>query len=72
MSETGKSTSGGAIQVGRHWIKSWSSTQKTIALSSGEAELLASIKMSTELMGVMSLAEDWGTAYGARVFMSEV
>ncbi len=38
---TGKSTSGGMIFWGEHLIKSWSSTQKNISLSSGEAELMA-------------------------------
>ena len=32
-----KSTSGGVIMLGKHMIKSWSSTQTGIALSSGEA-----------------------------------
>ena len=34
---TRKSTSGGVIMLGGHLIKSWSSTQAIIALSSGEA-----------------------------------
>ena len=41
-------------------MKSWSTTQKSIALSSGEAELIALVKMSTELIGLAQLAEDWG------------
>ena len=36
--ETRKSTSGGLVQYGNHMLKFWSSTQKVIALSSGEAE----------------------------------
>ena len=35
---TRKSTSGGCIMVGRHLLKAWSSTQASLALSSGEAE----------------------------------
>ena len=35
---TRKSTQGGVIMMGRHCVKSWSSTQAIIALSSGEAE----------------------------------
>ena len=57
--QTAKSTSGGAITAGQHWIKSWSSTQKTIALSSGEAELTALVKCSCELIGLLQLAADW-------------
>ncbi len=35
---TRKSTSGGCLMLGSHLIKSWSSTQQAVALSSGEAE----------------------------------
>ena len=45
--------------IGEHYIKSWSSTQKTIALSSGEAELCALVKCSCELLGAIQLARDW-------------
>ena len=37
--KTRKSTSGGAIMRGGHLLKRWNSTQQTVALSSGEAEL---------------------------------
>ena len=37
--KTRKSTSGGAIMRGGHLLKHWSTTQQTVALSSGEAEL---------------------------------
>ena len=46
--------------LGRHMIKSWSSTQTTIALSSGEAELTAVVKSSSETIGIIQLAHDWG------------
>ena len=35
---TRKSTTGGCAMVGSHLIKAWSSTQASVALSSGEAE----------------------------------
>ena len=35
---TRQSTSGGCVLIGRHTIKSWSSTQTSVAFSSGEAE----------------------------------
>ena len=57
---TSKSTSGGAIMLGGHCLKSWSSTQKSITLSSGEAELVAAVKMCTEVIGITQLARDWG------------
>ena len=46
--------------MGRHCIKSWSSTQKNITLSSAEAELVAAVKTSTELIGILQLLADWG------------
>ena len=41
-------------------IKSWSKHQKVIALSSGEAELYAAVKLGCELKGVRSLCKDYG------------
>ena len=46
--------------VGGHLIKHWSSTQKTIALSSGEAELSGILKGASEGLGAQSLAKDLG------------
>ena len=37
--ETRRSTSGGLIQLGKHTVKHWSSTQATIALSSSELNM---------------------------------
>jgi len=54
------STSGGVIVFGSMVIRSWSKQQKVIALSSGEAELYAAVKLGTELMGIKSLAQDFG------------
>ena len=56
---TRKSTSGGVIRIGHHYIKSWSKNQSTIALSSAEAELYAIIKTASESLGVMSILWDW-------------
>ena len=39
-----RSTSGGVVMHGKHPIRSWSTTQRTIGLSSGEAELYAASK----------------------------
>ena len=55
--------------AGKHCIKSWSATQKNITLSSGEAELVAAVKMSAELIGMLQLLEDWGVKMEARVFV---
>ena len=50
--ETGKSTSGGLIMTGSHFIKGWARTQKNIALNSGEAELVAMVNSSCEMIGM--------------------
>ena len=46
--------------IGSHVVKSWSHTQRTVALSSGEAELTAMVKVTCEGLGVASLMRDWG------------
>ena len=54
-----KSTSGGLLMIGGHLIKSWSSTQPVIALSSGEAELYALVKAASQAKGLCSLMADF-------------
>ena len=46
--------------IGSHWIKSWSKSQSTIALSSAESELYACIKASCEGLGMISMMNDFG------------
>ena len=58
--DTRRSTSGGLIQLGSHAIKQWSTTQATIALSSGEAEYASLVKGAGLLMGTKSLMQDMG------------
>ena len=55
---TRKSTSGGMMLIGQHLIKSWSSTQPVIALSSAEAELYALVKGATQAVGLASMLQD--------------
>ena len=59
-SATRRSTSGGCVHLGQHLIKAWSTTQQTLALSSGEAEYMAIVKGSAVALGVRSLLEDFG------------
>ena len=58
--QTRRSTSGGLVVVGGGTVKSWSSTQGSIALSSGEAEYYAAVKGACEGLGVVSLLKDMG------------
>ena len=57
---TRKSTSGGVIMFGDHMLKSWSTTQQIVALSSGEAELYALIKGASQVKGMMTQFKEWG------------
>ena len=55
-----KSTSGGILQHGDHILKSWSSTQSVIALSSGESEFYAIVKGCSQALGMRALMMDLG------------
>ena len=46
--------------LGSHLVKHWSSTQKVVTLSSGEAELAGIVKGSAEALGLQSFAQDLG------------
>ena len=54
-------------------MQSWSSTQGTIALSSGEAEYYALVKAAAEGLGIQALAQDLGYDVKVRLWVdSEV
>ena len=65
---TRKSTSGGGMMMGSHLIKSWSSTQPLITLSSGEAEFHGVVKAAGTGMGYQALLADLGVAVPLRVW----
>ena len=54
---------------GNHFLKSWSATQRSIALSSAEAELVAAVKLSTEVLGITQLAADWGLRMQGKIYV---
>ena len=56
---TRKSTSGGVVRWGTHVLKWWSKTQPTIALSSGEAELAAIVRSTSEGLGMVAIMEEF-------------
>ena len=63
--ESGRSNSGGTLQLGDHLIAAWSRVQPRIALSSGEAELYAGMRGITEALGFVHMrrefkTNDWG------------
>ena len=65
---TRKSTSGGCIMVGSHLLKSWSSTQSSVALSSGEAEFYGAVKAAGYGIAYQSLLQDLGVKMPVSVF----
>ena len=64
-----KSTSGGVATIAGGTVKTWSSTQGSIATSSGEAEYYALIKAAAEGLGIQALAEDLGWKLKLRIFV---
>ena len=55
------------MMIGSHLIKSGSSTQPIIALSSGEAELYALVKGASQATGLMSMLADYRIPVSAKV-----
>ena len=66
---TARSTSGGVILVGSHCVKSWSSMQRRVTLSSGEAELTAAIKMASEVTGMLQMMKEWGMDREGKIYV---
>ena len=64
---TRRSTSGGVMVVAGGIVKTWSSTQATIAQASREAELCAATERAAEGLGMVSLARDLGWTAGLRL-----
>jgi hypothetical protein len=65
---TRRSTSGGCVMLGSHCLKSWSSTQPSVSLSSGEAEFYGLVKASGVGLGFRSLLADFGYSLPCRVW----
>ena len=53
--------------MGTHVLKTWSTNQNVIALSSGEAELYAITKAACQTLGMISLARDFGEEFQSEV-----
>ena len=58
--KTCKSTSGGAIMLGGHYLNIWSGTQAIILKSPAEAELYGVVRGATEALGMCTLIRDLG------------
>ena len=53
--------------LGMHCLRGYSVTQKFVTLSSGEAELMALVKATTEAIGLTQLAQSWGIRLDASI-----
>lgn len=62
-----KSTSGGLVMLGGHCIKSWSTTQGAVALSSAEAEFYAMIEAIIRAKGVVNVMKELGFVISDRI-----
>ena len=62
-----KSTSGGIIMQGKHVIKSWSTNQAVVALSSGEAECYGLVKAASVALGIRCIGEDLGMRFLGKI-----
>ena len=65
---TRKSTSGGCVMLGKHTIKTWSTTQSSVSLSSGEAEFNGVVRGAGMGLGFQSLMRDLGQDAHVRVW----
>ena len=65
---TRRSTSGGVMIVFGMCLKGWSTTQKVVARSSGEAELYAAVRGASEALGLRSMARELGWNWTIRMW----
>ena len=52
---------------GEHMIKSWSTNQAVVALSSGEAEYYGLVKAASVALGIKSICEDLGVKFDGKI-----
>ena len=64
---TRKSTSGGAVMIGQHCIRTWSKTQAVVAKSSAESELYAAVRTGCEALGTMTMMKELGKETEVRI-----
>ena len=66
--KTRRSTNGGCAMIGGHCVKSWSTTQSIVALSSGEAEYYGLVKAGCVAIGLRALCLDLNVPLEIRLF----
>ena len=65
---TRRSTSGGCVMIDQHVIRTCSSTQPSVTLSSGEAEFYGMVKAARASLGHQSIMKDFGLKTPVRVW----
>ena len=55
------------MMLGKHCLKSWSSTQDVVATSSGEAEYYAMVRGGSQGIGMRGIMEDLGIKVGIEI-----
>ena len=65
---TRKSTNGGAVMWNGVCLKTWSTTQTVVALSSGEAEYYASVKRCAGGLAIQSFCRDLGIDVNVQIW----
>ena len=66
---TRRSTSGGMIALDGGLLRTWSTTQASVALSSAEAEYYALVKAASEGLGIIALGRDLGWQYSMKLWV---
>ena len=56
------------MMIGQHLVKTWSSTQQSISLSSGEAEMVGATQAATAALGFRPLLADLGVNWSAKIW----
>ena len=69
--KTQKSTSGGALMLGKHCLRTWATTQPVHALSVAEAEYYAMTEGSTRCLGLQTMLREMGVEVGIVVISTD-
>lgn len=64
---TRKSTSGLILMAGQHCLKTSSTLQTTIALSSGESEYYSIVKCAAMVIGAQAMFKEWGIDLSCKI-----
>ena len=65
--KTRRSTSGGSLRMGRYTLATWSSAQKVVSLSSGEAEYYSMARCASEAIGLANTVRELGREARVRI-----